>query len=589
MFAPLSKKLMIRPNSFTRALFFLLFDALLSFVTLYIAYLLRFNFHIPPIYSLTKLYLLIIGIKIPLLYLFGQYQFTWRYYGLYEAKRLVLAHIAAYSFVSVILLLFYTSFLPFPRSAIVIDFFLSTLFLGAIRIAKRVYLESKWRTDKKPCAIYGINNNTKRLIDLYHSDDLEFEPVAVVEENPNNSYINGIPILSLEKFFKKFHHIQTILIAKKLPPKKLDSLRELFKRHGIKDIKLAYFEGKAFKDIDIEDLLARNPKDLDIKTIRAFIQDKVVLITGAGGSIGSELVKQCREFGAKRVIAVEMSEYNLYTVSERYPDIVPILCDVTQKEDLKKVLQEHKPHIILHAAAYKHVPLSELNPFATIKNNILGTKNTIDLAIEHNVEKFILISTDKAVNPTNIMGATKRVCELYAQNVPSKNTTIAAVRFGNVLGSSGSVIPKFKAQIQKGGPVTITHPKITRYFMLISEACQLVLQSAAIAKSGEIFILDMGEPVKIVDLAKKMMEIYNKEVPIEFIGLRPGEKLYEELLLEGVEEKTEYQSIFIARPTHIDIAFLNEKIAQLLQAKNLKEALALLQELVPEFNHTLHQ
>ena len=589
MFATLSKKLMIRPNKFTRALFFLFFDVILSFITLYAAYLLRFNFHIPPTYSLTKLYLLIIGIKIPLLYLFGQYQFTWRYYGLYEAKRLVFAHLFAYILIILILLLFYNYFIPFPRSAIIIDFFLSTLFLGGIRIAKRIYLESKWHTSKKPCAIYGINNNTKRLIDLYHSDELEFEPVVVIDENPNNSYINGIPIVSLEQFFQKYSDIHTILIAKKLPPKKLDSLIELFKRHGVNDIKLAYFEGQALKDIDIEDLLARNPKDLDTNAIRNFIQNKVVLITGAGGSIGSELVKQCREFGAKRVVAVEMSEYNLYTISEEYPDIVPILCDVTQKEDLKRVFAKHTPHIVLHAAAYKHVPLSEQNPFATIKNNILGTKNAIDLAIEYNIEKFILISTDKAVNPTNIMGATKRVCELYAQNVPSKHTTIAAVRFGNVLGSSGSVIPKFKAQIQKGGPVTVTHPEITRYFMLINEACQLVLQSATIAQSGEIFILDMGEPVKIVDLAKKMMEIYNKEVPIEFIGLRPGEKLYEELLLEGVEEKTKYQSIYIARPTPMDIAFLNEKIAKLLQAKTIQEALALLKELVPEFNHTPHQ
>lgn len=238
---------------------------------------------------------------------------------------------------------------------------------------------------------------------------------------------------------------------------------------------------------------------------------------------------------------------------------------------------------MIHAAAYKHVPLVEDNITEAILNNIVGTKNTIDCAIKHGVEKFVLISTDKAVRPTNVMGTTKRICELYAQNVDSKNTEIVAVRFGNVLGSSGSVIPKFKAQIALGGPITVTHPDITRYFMLIPEACELVLQAASIGKGGEIFILDMGEPIKIVDLAKKMIALSGKnEINIEFTGLRPGEKLYEELLISDTDMKTEYESITVAGKTNYEIGKLNQDIFELVSTN---EKLEKLKEIVPEFNH----
>ena len=313
------------------------------------------------------------------------------------------------------------------------------------------------------------------------------------------------------------------------------------------------------------------------------------MITGAGGSIGSELTRLCKKFGAKKLILVDNSEFNLYKISEELDflnnkdSIIPVMESVVNKELLENIFKKHKPDIVLHAAAYKHVPLVEFNPKEAVINNILGTKNVIDLSIKYRVKKFVLISTDKAVRPTNIMGATKRVCELYAQNVDPKESEIVAVRFGNVLGSSGSVIPKFKSQIENGGPVTVTHPEITRYFMLISEACQLVLQAASIAKGKEIFILDMGEPVKIADLAKKMIKLYGKEgeVEIEFIGLRPGEKLYEELLLDESEKKTKYESIYVAKSTKYDIDKLNRDIEELLKTDNIKEKL---KEIVKEFN-----
>ena len=256
---------------------------------------------------------------------------------------------------------------------------------------------------------------------------------------------------------------------------------------------------------------------------------------------------------------------------------------VVNKEHLDETFAKYKPDIVIHAAAYKHVPLVESNIYEGILNNVVGTKNVIDCAIKHQVKKLVMISTDKAVRPTNVMGTTKRICELYAQNSNGQGTDIVAVRFGNVLGSSGSVIPKFKAQIQNGQNITVTHPDITRYFMLIPEACELVLQAGAIGTGGEIFILDMGEPIKIVDLAKKMIELSGRnDIKIEFTGLRPGEKLYEELLIDESDAQTQYESITVAKPTPYDLERLNKDIEELLTCK---EKLLKLQEIVPEFNH----
>jgi FlaA1/EpsC-like NDP-sugar epimerase len=268
-----------------------------------------------------------------------------------------------------------------------------------------------------------------------------------------------------------------------------------------------------------------------------------------------------------------------------FDDKVTLMQSVVDKKLLEKVFKSYTPEIVIHAAAYKHVPLCEENVEGAILNNIIGTKNAIDLSIKYGVDRFVLISTDKAVRPTNVMCATKRIAELYAQNVKSKDTLITGVRFGNVLGSSGSVIPKFKKQIENNQPLTITHPDITRYFMLIPEACQLVLQAAAIARNRELFILDMGEPVKIVDLAKKMLKIYDKQdLEIKFTGLRAGEKLYEELLIDDNDKDTRYDSIFIAPKTEYNIDILNSDIEDLLREKNQIE---ILKKIVPEFKHKI--
>ena len=356
----------------------------------------------------------------------------------------------------------------------------------------------------------------------------------------------------------------------------------------------------SLRDIEIEDLLGREAIQLDNKNIHSLIKNKNVLVTGGGGSIGSELCRQIIKYEPKKLIILDIYENNLYDIEvelkSAYPkaDIDAVVASVRDKARLKEVFEEYKPQIVFHAAAHKHVPLMENNPLEAIKNNVFGTYNTVNCADEYNVEKFILISTDKAVNPTNIMGATKRVCEIIVQakNKISK-TEYAAVRFGNVLGSNGSVIPLFKKQITKGGPVTVTHKDITRFFMTIPEAVQLILQAVTYAKGGEIFVLDMGEPVKIYDLAIKMIKLLgyepNVDIPIQITGLRPGEKLYEEILMpeEGLTA-TKHEKIFVAKPMCIEMEELQKKLNTLEQLQydenySRENVKATLKSVVPTF------
>ena len=332
---------------------------------------------------------------------------------------------------------------------------------------------------------------------------------------------------------------------------------------------------QSFRDVQIEDLLGRDPIKLDNKNIGKLIENKVVLVTGGGGSIGSELCRQIIKFKPSKLVIVDIYENNLYDIEQElkfnYPDmkIDAIVASVREKHRLNEIFEQYHPYLVFHAAAHKHVPLMETSPLEAIKNNVFGTYNTVKCADEYGVKRFILISTDKAVNPTNIMGATKRLCELIiqAKNKVSK-TEYAAVRFGNVLGSNGSVVPLFKKQIAKGGPVTVTHKEITRFFMTIPEAVSLVLQAMSGAKGGEIFVLDMGEPVKIYDMAIKLIKLSGLEpdvdIQIKVTGLRPGEKLYEELLMaeEGLTE-TKHDKIHVARPSNIDMEKLEAKLAKL--------------------------
>ena len=449
----------------------------------------------------------------------------------------------------------------------------------------------------KSLVIYGAGSAGLKLEAEYRNTEFKIRYFIDDDKALQKRSIDGIRIISKEKLKEKIgleEKFDMLIVA--MPSVNSRRINVIYERLN------SYFEEikilpsldeildsdalqKELKNISVEDLLARHPQDLDKKLISEFLKDKKVLITGAGGSIGSEISRQCLKYGVKELNLLDHSEFNLYTVCEELNSskVNPIMHSVLNVKALEKTISTCRPDIVLHAAAYKHVPLVEANIEEGIQNNIIGTKNCIDLAIKYNVKKFILISTDKAVRPTNVMGTTKRICELYAGNVESKNTEIAAVRFGNVLGSSGSVIPKFHSQIEKGGPVTVTHPDITRYFMLIPEACELVLQTGAIAKGKEIFILDMGEPIKIADLANKMIELSGKkDVKLEFTGLRPGEKLYEELLINDSDQKTQYESITVASNTQYDINELNSDIKELLTCK---DKLAQLKKIVPEFKH----
>lgn len=587
------KKGLFAPSFTKRLLFFLGADFVLFFVSLNFAYALRFDFSVPSEF-MSHFYLTFFTLtflKWGSLYVFGVYHLTWRYFSLHNAKQIILGHIVASGLFLLIFVSYPELFSPLPRSIIAIDFVLSLLLVGALRLSKRLISEQQSKISTKPMIIIGSNHKTAALIKSAKNGDIPYSIQAIIAWEPSNfnlcgSYMDAVKIYhpdQLEQLCKTYA-IQSVAITVDIAQDALKRLLNQLTSYNIHDIQRSVIlenNTTSLKQFSIEDLLARHPKDLDTQAIQEFIQGKTVLITGAGGSIGSEISLQCQNFGASRLILIEHSEYNLYQIGEKLPRATLRLCNILDRTALDSIISATKPDIVIHAAAYKHVPLCEANIQSAIMNNVQGSRNVIDSAILHNVPKIVIISTDKAVRPTNVMGTTKRIVELYAQNVDPKNSEIAAVRFGNVLGSSGSVIPKFKSQIEEGGPITLTHPDITRYFMLISEACQLVLQAAAIAKGKELFILDMGEPVKIIDLARTMIKLYaHREIEIVMSGLRPGEKLYEELLIDESEQKTSYASIMIAGSTHYPIEQLNRDIESLLTTQS---PIGVLQNIVPEF------
>jgi len=577
-----------------RTVFFMVSDALLFYISFYVSYLLRFNLVIPPehILSAGSLVFPILIIKIAFFYLFGVYFITWRYFVLSDTKKILYALFLSYFLFVGYVVFFYEG--AFPRTVILIDFLLSFLLVVGLRLSKRLFNSLSIDSDYNPTIIIGANQKAMSIIANARSGDIKYVPIAIIDDEKSiiNSYLSNIkvyPSSEMENLINR-ENISAAIITKEFAPQALDALFEELNALGVTNIKLSKLLGdknEKLENISIEDLLARKPKDLDKAVIETFIKDKTIMITGAGGSIGSEIARQCDIFGAKKLLLLDHSEFNLYSINEQvlHTPTETLMQSVVDKKLLEESFKKHRPDIVIHAAAYKHVPLCEENVEGAILNNIIGTKNCIDISIKYGVQRFVFISTDKAVRPTNIMGATKRVCELYVQNVESDNTRISAVRFGNVLGSSGSVIPKFKRQIENNIPLTVTHPEITRYFMLIPEACQLVLQAAAIAKKNELFVLDMGEAIKIVDLAKKMLKLYDKEnLGITFTGLRAGEKLYEELLLDENDKKTIYNSIFVTKEAKYTIRELNADIELLLNSQNKSEAL---KNIVPEFEHKM--
>ena len=518
----------------------------------------------------------------------------------------------SYLIKSVVYISAFIVYVPFfygeVRLALLAGEFFAYMFLISFSMYAYGYLTS--RVSKlKSVAIYGAGSAGIKIADELKAS--EYKVLYFIDDDTSlqKRSIDGKKILSRDQFktICKDKKLDLLMIA--VPSAKSESIKDIYEElHDFAKILkvLPSLENilqdkpisNQLKDVEVEDLLARHPKGLDKSKISEFIDGKIVMITGAGGSIGSEICRQCLKYGASKLILVEHSEYNLYAIehelvslmqSELEVQIIPKMLNVKDKDFLDEVFAKYKPDIVVHAAAYKHVPMVEENISSGILNNIIGTKTCIDLAVKYEVEKFVLISTDKAVRPTNVMGTTKRICELYAQNKNSTKTEIVAVRFGNVLGSSGSVIPKFKEQIKNGQNITVTHPDITRYFMLIPEACELVLQAGSLGNGGEIFILDMGTPVKIVDLAQKLIDLSGAEnIKIEFSGLRPGEKLYEELLIDDTDCSTQYDGITVARPTKYDIDILNADIDEIIACVDDSSRLNKLKDIVPEFEHRLN-
>ncbi|MCG3705707.1 UDP-N-acetylglucosamine 4,6-dehydratase (configuration-retaining) [Aliarcobacter butzleri] len=562
-------------------------------VSVFTFYLVTFLIHKE--FSLLALSTIIITRVVFSFLLFDDYKLSWSKASTKTGLMKIILALISFMIYTPILYYFYNvSF-----NLLFIDLIFYTFVINILVYVYKYYHSVGKNKKTKKLVIYGAGKAGLQLQREFLNS--EYKLICFIDDDEilHHRSIDGISIYSKEKYCSLFENQKFDLMIIAMPSASQEQIKIIYEFMQDKFEKIKILPSmqnilkkeeftKQLKDIGVEDLLARYPKDLDKKQIENFIKDKIVLITGAGGSIGSEISRQCKAYGAKQLILLEHSEFNLYSILEelRGENVVPIMQSVRDIKALESTFEKYKPQIVIHAAAYKHVPLVEYNILEGITNNIIGTKNCIDLSIKYGAQKFVLISTDKAVRPTNIMGTTKRICELYAQNVESKNTEIVAVRFGNVLGSSGSVIPKFKSQIEQGKNITVTHPEITRYFMLIPEACELVLQAASIGKGGEIFILDMGEPIKIVDLAKKMIELSGRsDINIEFCGLRCGEKLYEELLISDSDQKTKYESITVANSTKFDIKELSKKIEELLICE---DKVAKLKEIVPEFEHKLN-
>lgn len=578
-----------------RKILLLILDIFLINACVYVALLFRFDGNIPKqildIFLKTVIYLT--AIKISVYYLFGLYKSLWRYASIDEMLQLAFA-VAIEGLLTFLFGQFFN--VRLPRSVYAITGILTFLALGGVRLSYRISRRVKniVANDKESLTrvmIIGAGEAGSIVIrELQKHSELKSTPVVVIDDDAKKygSRIHGIPIAGDRSGIKKIasdYSIDEIIVA--LPSVPLSELKDILKLCKETKCKLKTLPGvyeiinddvsiKSIRDVNIEDLLGRDEVNLNIKEISSYIKNETVLVTGGGGSIGSELCRQIARFHPKKLIILDIYENNAYDLQQELKrsfknklSMDVVIASIRDKNRLEQIFDNYKPGLVFHAAAHKHVPLMEINPAEAVKNNILGTLNTVQCANKYKVKRFVMISTDKAVNPANVMGATKRVAEMLVQSMNIKSETeFVAVRFGNVLGSNGSVIPLFKKQIEAGGPVTVTHPEITRYFMTIPEATRLVIQAGAMAKGGEIFILDMGESVKILDLAKDLIKLSGFEpdidIKIEFTGLRPGEKLYEELLLseEGIEG-TRHKSIFVGKPMELDYDELIGKIKEL--------------------------
>jgi FlaA1/EpsC-like NDP-sugar epimerase len=593
-------------------------DVLAAGLAWSMAFFLRFNFNIPQEHMVLMQSTL--WVVIPLygfsFILFSLYRGTWRFASLPELKRILLTIIITSIAVTAFLFMLRLE-VPVPRSILILDPLLLVFMMGGSRFIYRTLKEYQlygtYLSSGEPVIILGAGEATVTMLrDLSKSKDWRI--VSILDDDPK---MHGREILGIEvhgnldllpKIKARFsaHHAIIVMPNAKHQDRRramnlanaLD-LKVLTVPH-IDDLMAGRLSVSQMRSVDVEDLLGRDAVSLDSKGLKGLIEKKVVLVTGAGGSIGSELCRQIIKFKPDTLVCFDISEFALYQLELELKlksslasiQLMFLVGDIKNRQRIVAILKDHKPSLVFHAAAYKHVPMMEnYNVIEAFQNNVLGTYELALACQKAKVKKFVLISTDKAVNPTNVMGATKRLAEMICQGMPESATQFIMVRFGNVLGSSGSVIPRFREQIKSGGPVTVTHPEITRYFMSIPEATQLVMQAGLMGRGGEIFLLDMGEPVKIVDLAKDMIKLSGfdeNEIKITFTGLRPGEKLFEELLSDGEASiSTHHPKLKIAKAKRFDQKFLPKLMKwvntlKTLNEKNIKKELrGMLKEYTP--------
>lgn len=600
-------------------------DISLINLSVLLAYLMRFVKSLPTGYI--EFYIINMAVwvtitKLIVFYVMGLYRPIWKYAGLDDIITVFIAVCAANGII--IVAIYLLGLTQVPRSIYLIATLLDFIFILGSRFSKRILN----RFINKDISFYHQNKTKKVMIvgageagglliqELRNYPKRGLLPVCIVDDNPikKGRRVNGVPIVG------NIYDIPYLVISKRIekiiiaiPSIKKEALNNIIAQckktncevkilpfiNQIQSLKgdISSILLKRMRDIDIEDLLGRDTINLDNKDMDKYIKDKIVMITGGGGSIGSELCRQIAKYEPKQLIILDIYENNVYDIQNelklKFPalQIKALIASVREKETIFSIFEKYKPNVVFHAAAHKHVPLMEDSPKEAIKNNVFGAFNVVQAAHKYNVERFVQISTDKAVNPTNVMGASKRLCEMITQTYAKKSSTrFVAVRFGNVLGSNGSVIPVFKRQIADGGPITVTHPDIIRYFMTIPEAVQLVLEAGGMANGGEIFVLDMGEPVKIDKLARDLIKLSgfepDEDIKIIYTGLRPGEKLYEELLMaeEGIDSTT-HDKIYIAKPMNITVEELNIKLEMLEEALkgSDEDILKCLQKVVPTY------
>lgn len=581
------------------------------------SFLLRFDFRIPADFMpLFKQGLGVVLLIKPAVFLVsGLYRSLWRYASLQDGIEIAKV-VTISSVVAGFLLMYLRHFAPYPRSIFILDWFLLLTLMAASRLVWRVYRETviiPQQTSGHRTVVVGAGEAGSQLLkEIRRQQDSQYTVVGFVDDDRQKAgmKLHGVPVLGTTARLRELieeHAVEDVIIA--LPSAAGRTLRDIVKscEHckvrfktlpALADIIAGKVSVSQVKDVEIDDLLGRDPVMLDEAAIQSYLTGKRVLVTGAAGSIGSEICRQVARFAPQKLILLDSAETPLYQIekelAEQYPivRIVPILADIRQEHRLDFVFETFQPEVVFHAAAYKHVPMVEYNPVEAVTNNIIGTRLLAERAHLHKVTNFVMISTDKAVNPTNIMGASKRAAELFVQGLSRQSrTNFTTVRFGNVLGSNGSVIPLFQEQIKNGGPVTVTHPEVIRYFMTIPEASQLVLQAGCIGKGGEIFVLDMGEPVRIVELAEELIRLSGfvpyEEIDIVFTGLRPGEKLFEELLIAGEGIKpTQHVKIRVLNGVSVDLEATNTLIDQLSEKAVQSDFTGLmdgLKSLVPEF------